>query len=310
MKYTKHLLESFYNPEFCGTISGAHVAHKNENLETKDAIKFYFVLDGEVIKDVKYQACGSVVLFASLSAISNLILNKTIADARLITEKQVIMEIKQVNRCDYATISFAIESLNKALDFATKKLEKGIANGDRQIKSKKLHTAKNISIYDEDSKPVIEEVVIKPIKKKEAKKKLAKDSLIVLEQEEDLYVEEQTETIPEKVLPLPIMQEVVQAVPTKIEVRVVEDEEELAKSDIMEEQTKVGSLEIVATKEEPKKEEKTNFSLSKINSHKHPLFDSSIGGDDNMVDEIDSITAKLTDAITKLNFKFDVDEDE
>ena len=45
-----------------------------------------------------------------------------------------------------------------------------------------------------------------------------------------------------------------------------------------------------------------------ISPQKSKKLNESEEKNDDVIDEIDSITAKLTDAITKLNFKFDIDE--
>ena len=74
MKYTNHLLNSFLSSPHTGTISGADVVSRIINKETGDAVKIFMVVNDGIIENAKFQACGSVVLFASLSAIRIIIL--------------------------------------------------------------------------------------------------------------------------------------------------------------------------------------------------------------------------------------------
>ena len=138
MKYTKHLIDSFYNSPYAGVISGADHIFKYENKETGDAVKVYFCLDNDLITKVKFQACGSIVLFASLTAICNLIEGKNLKDVLEVSEKLVIKEIKQVNRCDYATVCFALSAVHQAANSAIKKLirleQKGETLKKRKVK--------------------------------------------------------------------------------------------------------------------------------------------------------------------------------
>ena len=78
MKYTNHLINSFYTSPHTGTISGADIVNRVVNKETGDAIKLYLILEDGKIKDAKFQACGSVVLFASLSAIMDIIIGNAL----------------------------------------------------------------------------------------------------------------------------------------------------------------------------------------------------------------------------------------
>lgn len=311
MKYTQHLLDSFYNPSGCGTISGAHVVCKVEDKETGDAVKYFFVLNGDIIKEVKFQACGSVVLFASLSAITSLITGLSLMDASNITEKQVIKEIKQVNRCDYSTISFAIAALNKAILTATKKLEKGLTQIQKKVKVRNLTTSKDLKVYTEEE--VVEDVEESPIEIKQLddEEDLALPAPIVITQE-DADEDEVEKFEPQIVVS---KKDVIESVPTKIEVRVVEEDDNVV-NDVIEEPQKeeiVIETEIKETENLLEKEDKEDkpaevFVLNENKSKKH-LLDEPVSSNDDVIDEIDSITAKLTDAITKLNFKFDVDED-
>ena len=298
MKYTQHLLDSFYGSENCGVIQGADFAFKSEDKKTGDAVKLFFLLDGLVVKDVKFQACGSIVLFASMSSIASIIKGKTIQEALEVSEKQVVKEIKQVNRCDYSIVSFCVNVLHLALNLIIKKQDKIAQNkGLKKVKIKEFIASKNILVYGQE---VLENKDITPVTNTEIKSdKEVKTERIEIQ---DDFNQEEIEKI-EAILEKPLHIEeilgveeqdekeeniVLDSVPTKIEVRVLEEDED--------------SEEVA---------ENSNYTSTNENSieenKKETIIDASL--DEEMIDEIDSITAKLTDAITKLNFKFDVDED-
>jgi len=284
MKYTSMQLNSFFNTPHAGVIMGADIGFKTVSQETGDAVKIFLVVEDGIIKDAKFQACGSVVLYASLSAIMELIINKTIEEAQTINEKLVIREIKQVNRCDYATVSFAIKSLINTINAYFKKLNRlaGKVVEKKPAKSRSLVPASSVSIFTE--KVEEQEEDINPY---EDMLNTSIDEEVKVQEPEPKNVQTTESDTEEEVLtPIslsPTKTEVIDSVPTKIEVRVLEEEQ-------------------VEQKETKTKKESARMS-AKI-SEKIEVEDKN----DDVIDEIDSITAKLTDAITKLNFKFDIDE--
>ena len=281
MKYTEKQIESFFNTKHAGVIMGADIAFKTISKENGDAVKIFLVIEDGVIKNAKFQACGSVVLYASLSAMMELLIGMNIEEARGINEKVVIREIKQVNRCDYQTVSFAVVSLQNTINAYYKKLNR--LNGKeierKQAKTRNLSPANLVSVYkeqevqDEDEPNPFEEMV------NPSKEEMKESETVVEEISDKLDVEDE-------LTPIPLTHDdssVLDSVPTKIEVRVVEEkDEESSEEEIMREEL----ISPLKSKKQSEVEEKN----------------------DDVIDEIDSITAKLTDAITKLNFKFDIDE--
>ena len=96
---------------------------------------------------------------------------------------------------------------------------------------------------------------------------------------------------------LPVKKDVIGSMPTKIEVRVLEEEPIV----LQEQKSQTNQPEII---EDSVKE---TFDNELQKEDKEESVENNT--EDDVIDEIESITAKLTDAITKLNFKFDVDED-
>lgn len=286
MKYTEHLVNTFYSSSHTGSISSADVTQKVINKETGDAVKIYMVINNGIIEDAKFQACGSVVLFASLSAIMDIIIGKPIEESLAVNEKLVLREIKQVNRCDYAMVSFAVRALNLTINSYLKKLNKlGSEPANKKPAKVRSYTASSqITVFSEgkDLTEEIEELMESSKEQKNIETATEKNADIVEEAEvEETDAVPELEDIEEELSPVEIKSkaELFESVPTKIEVRILEEEQK---------------IEVVEVKDDVVIENETIEQKPEQN--------------DDVIDEIDSITAKLTDAITKLNFKFDVDD--
>lgn len=333
MKYTQTLVDSFYYGKNCGTISGADVMNKLVNKETGDAVKLFLVINNSVIENAMFQACGSVVLFASMSAIIDMIKGNTLEHAKEINEKSIIREIKQVSRCDYGIVSFAVCSLQQTIRAYEKKLAKQTEQTaeKKAVKVRDFNSSKNITVYTEKAE---EEAIepktsmidffinetkkpIKEVKKAEKAPKKAEKLEIKQKKEaitgeilgkdkfEDIDVKpavskkrkvqkEVSEAPKKEVQHKSIKQELVESVPTKIEIRVLEEEEKPKKAPV--------KKSVAKKSNKAEKNEKTTPDYLVV-QEEHSQ-------DDDVIDEIDTITAKLTDAISQLNFKFDDPIDE
>lgn len=295
MKYTERIVNSFYSTQRTGMITGADIVNRVVDKETGDAVKLYMIIEDGKIMDAKFQACGAVVLFASMSAILDIAIGGSLEDALTITEKSVIKEIKQVNRCDYSVVSFAVKALNISINNYLKRLERGtVVKSSKPARIRAINPADTITVYKEAETAEFENVYSNMLEET-ATEKDSKESVeqvgevkiekFVTEPEEE--TKEAKETEPEN-LPGEAHEDfpAEDIEPTKIEVRILEQEES-------------------STEPQDNSAESGNLSKEEENTEKDDS--NSSDKNDDVIDEIDSITAKLTDAITKLNFKFDVD---
>ncbi len=316
MKYTQSLVNSFYASAHTGTISGANIVNRVVNKETGDTVKLYIVLNGDTIENVKFQAYGSVVLFASMSAIADIIIGKTLTEALELTDKQVIKEIKQVNRCDYNMVAFAVRATIITVSNYLKKLEKGtVVNKTGAVKVKSLTAITNLNSYKgeeavseleeiipQEETPVVEEIEATEEQKPEISEDV--ESPVMLDAHDYEVVTEADENE---------RHTKIESMPTKIEVRILDDNSDNAKDEPIEE--KAEEKPIVVTPEAPVYGNviKTTHTITHtVKTKQSTVTPADVDADetknDDVIDEIDSITAKLTDAITKLNFKFDIDD--
>lgn len=92
-EYSEKVLEHYRHPKNVGKIDNADLIGEAGSLACGDSLKLYIKLDGNVIKDAKFQTfgCGSAV--ASSSVLTEMIIGKTIEDAAKITNKDIADEL-------------------------------------------------------------------------------------------------------------------------------------------------------------------------------------------------------------------------
>ena len=337
-KYSNNLIDLFYNSTFAGSISGADVIVKNENAENSESVKIYLVVRNNTVQDCAFQAKGSVVLYASLTMICSLAKDRTLEEVMQISEKAVINELKQVNKQEYGEIVFALESFKKAVTTYIKRKNQGTIIEREVLKPRNLHPSKNVTKFgenknvvseiesimngeevienkEEDSNEAInehharEKEIKKPSKQSEYEKNAIKLDALIEEvkldaPKKDPCIKQNNSEDPElMIVPVGGKKKTKKVSPTKIEVRVVEEDKTPAQEKVVKTVTRTTTTIKKTTKSiEEKPEKRENPYLIQPNT------DTQEDSNEEVIDEIDSITEQLTNAISQLNFKFDDDD--
>ena len=89
--YTKKVMDHFLNPRNVGDIENADAVGEVGNIRCGDALKIYLKFDdaGEKIVDAKFQTFGCASAIASASALTELVVGKTIDEAAKITNDDI-----------------------------------------------------------------------------------------------------------------------------------------------------------------------------------------------------------------------------
>lgn len=92
-EYSEKVLDHYRNPRNVGKIDDADLIGEAGSLACGDSLKLYIKLDGNIIKDAKFQTfgCGSAV--ASSSILTEMIIGKTIDEVKNITNKDIAEEL-------------------------------------------------------------------------------------------------------------------------------------------------------------------------------------------------------------------------
>lgn len=89
-EYTDEVMDHYRNPRNVGSIENADAVGEAGSLACGDALKLYLKIDEKgIIKDAKFQTfgCGSAV--ASSSILTEMIIGKTVEEAKKITNKEI-----------------------------------------------------------------------------------------------------------------------------------------------------------------------------------------------------------------------------
>ena len=92
-EYSEKVLEHYRHPRNVGKIDNADLIGEAGSLACGDSLNLYIKLDGNIIKDAKFQTfgCGSAV--ASSSILTEMIIGKTLEEAKKITNKDIAEEL-------------------------------------------------------------------------------------------------------------------------------------------------------------------------------------------------------------------------
>ena len=113
--YSPQLLDHFQNPRRAGDLEGADAVAEIENPVCGDVIRLSLrVADGKIV-DARFKAKGCVPAIACGSALTELVVGKTVADALRLTRNEVAAAVGGVPQASAHAAQLAVDVLAAAL---------------------------------------------------------------------------------------------------------------------------------------------------------------------------------------------------
>ena len=113
--YPEKAIDYYVRKLNVGIIEGAEAVDSFTGL-CGDSMRVYLKVEGGVIKDAKFQAIGCAGAFASGSALTEMVKEKTLKVAKKITEHDVINDLERLPGPKLHCTRLAIDALRKSIE--------------------------------------------------------------------------------------------------------------------------------------------------------------------------------------------------
>ena len=117
-EYTNIFIDHFNNPRNVGTIDDAEGIGTQYNVICGDTITLHLKIDNKIIKRAKFQSLGCSASIAVSSIMTELIIGKSIKEARMLTRKDLDYALDGIPPAKLHSTVLAIDTLNATLDIA------------------------------------------------------------------------------------------------------------------------------------------------------------------------------------------------
>jgi nitrogen fixation NifU-like protein len=114
--YTKAVFDHFENPRNMGSMKNPDGVGTVGNPSCGDVLKVMLKVDGDKIKDVKFQTFGCAAAIASSSMMTTLVRGKSLDEARKVTNKDVAKALGQLPPIKVHCSNLAADALQKAIE--------------------------------------------------------------------------------------------------------------------------------------------------------------------------------------------------
>ncbi|AIF70175.1 hypothetical protein PAP_08975 [Palaeococcus pacificus DY20341] len=113
--YSRKVLQYFLHPKNVGEIENPSVTAKAGSPACGDMIKLYLKIEDEKIVDAKFRSYGCAANIATASVLTEMIIGKSIDDAKKIKFKDIVAELGGLPQIKHHCAVLAAEGLKQAL---------------------------------------------------------------------------------------------------------------------------------------------------------------------------------------------------
>jgi nitrogen fixation NifU-like protein len=113
--YSAQLLDHFQNPRNAGEIAGPDAEAEISNPACGDVARLTLKIKGGCIAEIRFKAKGCVAAMACMSALTEMVSGKTLADAKAIQREDVIQAVGGLPQASNHAAQLAIDVLAEAL---------------------------------------------------------------------------------------------------------------------------------------------------------------------------------------------------
>lgn len=116
MIYTKKVLKHFKTPHNQGKIKNADSIGRAGNPVCGDVMKIYLKIDGNIIKDIKFETLGCAAAIAVSSALTDIAKGKTLSKALEITKDKIVKDLGGLPPAKVHCSMLGVEALHQAIE--------------------------------------------------------------------------------------------------------------------------------------------------------------------------------------------------
>jgi SUF system NifU family Fe-S assembly protein len=113
--YSAQLLDHFQNPRNAGEISNADATAEIENPACGDVLRFTLKVTSGRISEIRFKAKGCVPSMACASALTEMVMGKSVAEARSLTRDELTAVVGGLPQASTHAAQLALDTLHSAL---------------------------------------------------------------------------------------------------------------------------------------------------------------------------------------------------
>jgi len=114
--YSPQLLDHFQNPRNTGDLSNADAVAELENPVCGDVIRLSLKMQAQRIEKIRFKAKGCVPAIACGSALTEMVLDKTVNEIRRLRRDDLIAAVGGLPQASSHAAQLALDALSNALD--------------------------------------------------------------------------------------------------------------------------------------------------------------------------------------------------